>query len=567
MSKAVSILVAVIIWWFPSPVGSQQVQPNTALVGDLEAILEADPENRSAMVKLGNHFFDTEDWKQAKTWYRRALELDPEDPNVLTDLAVAQRQLGEPWLSLDTLSKALALNPRQWQALYNKAVVLGFDLDRKQEALEVVAALENLRSEFPDMPDLNPLRVEFETKDPASAKHSPVDLEAAARTLIRHQVRPETLEEMYQQTTPLMVMMIENSIQTNIGRPITDLERFRLTVFCNQWIRELFTFPAMEDLLVPIVVSHLTLEDLEEINAFLSTPVGQKLSSIQAAIMREGQAAGERFGEQLADSDRAAEISEELKRQFPQWFSVDASRSVQPASATNREGVYSLWSTSKGDRIVVDGETYEGDSRLLRQSRTVYETIGETTCGDSVCIGYRMLVRETEAGGEETESEMFYYQITTSDSSCTWGVGWSPEERYSVGCTFRDIEGPIEPGKTWSFTDSLPGLERQFEMAPAVSYVGQIVATAVKGKVGDVVIEDCVEVLITGSSEPTQTITCVDGTDARVVSKKTNTRIYCPGMGPVREQNSETHWKQADPSTICTEYSSEYRTVSFETGG
>jgi hypothetical protein len=305
------------------PTWSQDGEKAPTLVAELEKAVELDPQNRDAMVKLGNTFYDQREWNQAEIWYKRALQIDAKDPNVLTDLAVVQRNLGEPELCLKTLSEALDVAPDHWQALYNKAVVLVHDLNQPQEAFDVLTSLEEMRGAFPDIPDLEPLRsaAELDLAPPEAQDGSA--LEKAAREFVRYQLPAESLEETYHQATQASVVAIENSIQPIIGRAVSDSERSRLTILCNQMIREVLPYSELEDLVYPIVANHLTLEELEAINLFMASPVGQKYVSVSAALMREGQAAGELLGQRLADSEWGEQFGEELRSQFPQWFVED----------------------------------------------------------------------------------------------------------------------------------------------------------------------------------------------------------------------------------------------------
>ena len=71
-------------------------------LSDLEAAVAKEPKNADLLVQLGNTAYDVEDWKKAIDAYERALKLRDADPNVLTDLGVAYRNLGN-------VDKALAM--------------------------------------------------------------------------------------------------------------------------------------------------------------------------------------------------------------------------------------------------------------------------------------------------------------------------------------------------------------------------------------------------------------------------------------------------------------------------
>ncbi len=147
------------------PVGdqaaSQADQEFLDQVRALQSMLVDDPRNFDVLVGLGNLYYDHSRWAEAETWYRKALEIRPDDANVLTDLAVALRNQGKAEDALSTLEHVLRQEPGHWQALYNKVVVLNFDLHRHDEALEALERLKAMKRENPQIPDLSALEREI----------------------------------------------------------------------------------------------------------------------------------------------------------------------------------------------------------------------------------------------------------------------------------------------------------------------------------------------------------------------------------------------------------------------
>jgi tetratricopeptide (TPR) repeat protein len=127
---------------------------------ELMQLLSQSPEDTGLMVALGNVYFDGARWQDARLWYERALEKDRRDPNVLTDLAVVYRNLDRPQQSLELLDEALALEPDHWQAVYNKVVVLHFDLHEHDAAEQALSRLEGIKSRNAAVPDLSQLAAE-----------------------------------------------------------------------------------------------------------------------------------------------------------------------------------------------------------------------------------------------------------------------------------------------------------------------------------------------------------------------------------------------------------------------
>ncbi len=138
----------------PSAAEQQQVREQAA---ELEGMLKQRPDDRQVMVALGNLYFDASQWPQARDWYEKALAQQGQDPNVLTDVAVVYRNLAEPEKALERLDRALGIAPDHWQALFNKVVVLNFDLHRHDEAAAALAKLKALKASNPQVPDLSTL--------------------------------------------------------------------------------------------------------------------------------------------------------------------------------------------------------------------------------------------------------------------------------------------------------------------------------------------------------------------------------------------------------------------------
>jgi tetratricopeptide (TPR) repeat protein len=124
---------------------------------ELLALLEKNPGDVGLMVALGNLYFDASLWNDARSWYEQALAREGGDPNVMTDLAVVYRNLKQPDKALSLLDSVAAADPKHWQALYNRVVVLHFDLHQHDEAKASLEKLERLAEENSQIPDLSRL--------------------------------------------------------------------------------------------------------------------------------------------------------------------------------------------------------------------------------------------------------------------------------------------------------------------------------------------------------------------------------------------------------------------------
>jgi tetratricopeptide (TPR) repeat protein len=117
----------------------------------LERQLEADPTDSAAALQLGNLYFDLQNWEGAVLAYGRYLELAPADPDVLSDLGVSFQRLGRADEALAMFDRAQQLAPDHWQSRYNEVVVLAFQLQRWDDAREVLGELQRLQPDNPEV--------------------------------------------------------------------------------------------------------------------------------------------------------------------------------------------------------------------------------------------------------------------------------------------------------------------------------------------------------------------------------------------------------------------------------
>lgn len=151
----------------PSPTGTSSAPPNASLpavnsqqqISMLEGIVAKDPGNRNAWVQLGNTYFDSQQPMKAVDAYGKALELDGNDPDVLTDQGVMFRQLGWYDRAIENFIKANRIQPSHAQSLYNLGVVYAYDLKDPVKARE---AWEKFLKVSPSGPGADKVRAEIE---------------------------------------------------------------------------------------------------------------------------------------------------------------------------------------------------------------------------------------------------------------------------------------------------------------------------------------------------------------------------------------------------------------------
>ena len=122
-----------------STVGTAPVQApvnHQQQIAMLQEIVAREPGNRNAWVQLGHNYFDSDEPMPAVDAYAKALELNPDDPDILTDQGVMYRRLGWFDKAIDNFIQANKLNPNHQQSLYNLGIVYRYDLQDFDKAID-----------------------------------------------------------------------------------------------------------------------------------------------------------------------------------------------------------------------------------------------------------------------------------------------------------------------------------------------------------------------------------------------------------------------------------------------
>lgn len=112
-----------------------------ARIAEMEKVVTQDPKNVQAWITLGNDYFDAQNPQKSVQAYAKALELNPNDPNVLTDQGVMFRALGFFDKALANFEKANKLNPQHLQSLYNMGIVYSVDMKQPAKARPIFEKL------------------------------------------------------------------------------------------------------------------------------------------------------------------------------------------------------------------------------------------------------------------------------------------------------------------------------------------------------------------------------------------------------------------------------------------
>ncbi len=120
------------------------MQDNDEHITDAEAFAAQNPKDADGWIHLGNLYFDAKQPEKSVMAYTKALEIKPNNANVLTDRGTMYRLLDKFDLALESYRKASQVDPRHENSLFNAGVVLYFDLNRKDEAKEMWQRLVRL---------------------------------------------------------------------------------------------------------------------------------------------------------------------------------------------------------------------------------------------------------------------------------------------------------------------------------------------------------------------------------------------------------------------------------------
>lgn len=126
-----------------TPAPQQQATQEQSLTEDqakrilaLEREVSTNPDNADAWTRLGNLYFDTNNYESAIRAYQKSLALSPNNANVQTDLGVMYRRNNQPQEALKAFDKAIEIDPRHEVSRFNKGIVLLHDLNDQKGAIE-----------------------------------------------------------------------------------------------------------------------------------------------------------------------------------------------------------------------------------------------------------------------------------------------------------------------------------------------------------------------------------------------------------------------------------------------
>ena len=123
-----------------APLSGPSPEEVSAKIQALKDIVQKDANNLSALVELGNLYFDTDQPKEAIEAYSKYLAVKPDNADVRTDMGIMYRKLGDSDRAMQEFRKAAQTDPTHANSRYNIGVVLLHD---KQDIKGAIKAWED----------------------------------------------------------------------------------------------------------------------------------------------------------------------------------------------------------------------------------------------------------------------------------------------------------------------------------------------------------------------------------------------------------------------------------------
>lgn len=115
----------------------------------LLAQLKSDPNNAQLLYKIGNLYYDAQQYPDAVAYYEGSLKIDPKETDVRTDLGTAYHLMGQPDRAISEYDEVLKVDGKHANALFNEGMVKWQD---KMDVNGAVAAWKRLLETNPDYP-------------------------------------------------------------------------------------------------------------------------------------------------------------------------------------------------------------------------------------------------------------------------------------------------------------------------------------------------------------------------------------------------------------------------------
>jgi len=129
------------------------VDRNTAAqIERIEKEVALNPGNAGSWTQLGNLCFDSGQYEKAIEAYQKSLSLEPNNPDVWTDLGIMYRSTDHPHKAIEAFERAMTIDPKHQNSLFNKGVVLMYDLRDEESAIKEWEDLSRINPSY-ELPD------------------------------------------------------------------------------------------------------------------------------------------------------------------------------------------------------------------------------------------------------------------------------------------------------------------------------------------------------------------------------------------------------------------------------
>ena len=161
----------------PGTGGTQQPTPEQMkhmadkAAESLLAQLQDKPNDADLLYKIGNVYYDAQQYQEAISYYQKTLKQNPNLPDVRTDMATAFYYAGDTDASLKEFDVVLKDNPKHANALFNQGMI------RWRGKMDIKGAAESWKKLLAANPDF-PRRQEVEQLMAEADKHANMKLPA-----------------------------------------------------------------------------------------------------------------------------------------------------------------------------------------------------------------------------------------------------------------------------------------------------------------------------------------------------------------------------------------------------
>jgi tetratricopeptide (TPR) repeat protein len=137
----------------PPPVGTSQPTPEQMKqmadkqAEPLLAQLKTSPNDPDLLAKIGNIYYDTQQFPEAIKYYDEVLKVKPDNIDVRTDMGTAYHYMGQGDRALQEYDKVLKVNSKHANALFNQGMV------RWQDKMDMQGAIESWKRLLATNPD------------------------------------------------------------------------------------------------------------------------------------------------------------------------------------------------------------------------------------------------------------------------------------------------------------------------------------------------------------------------------------------------------------------------------